>query len=131
ILACGDECLKAPDAPKPLPQYSQAVNYNGMIYCSGNIGMDPKTMTLVEGSIKDRTRQALTNLRNILEAGGSSFDHVVKCNIFLTTMDNFAAMNEVWDEFSPVDPKPVRRPYVPFKLFTADAEFVVLILCVN
>ncbi|KAK2753666.1 hypothetical protein FQN55_000029 [Onygenales sp. PD_40] len=102
----------SPDAPKPLPQYSQAVNYNGMIYCSGNIGMDPKTMTLVEGSIKDRTQQALTNLRNILEAGGSSFDRAVKCNIFLTTMDNFAAMNDVWDEFFPDDPKSVRRPYV-------------------
>lgn len=97
------------NAPTPLPQFSQAVTFNGMVYCSGNIGLDPKTMKLVEGSVTDRTRQALTNLRHILEAAGSSFDRVVKCNIFLTTMADFAKMNEAWDEFFPNDPKPVRK----------------------
>ncbi|KAF7526235.1 hypothetical protein G7054_g10831 [Neopestalotiopsis clavispora] len=96
-------------APKPLPQFSQAVKYNGVIYCSGNIGLDPATFRLVEGGVKEETRRALRNLSTILEEAGSSFKNVFKVNIFLTTMDNFATMNEAWDEFFTQDVKPVRN----------------------
>jgi 2-iminobutanoate/2-iminopropanoate deaminase len=99
--------VSTPNSPVPLPQFSQAVKYNNMIYCSGNIGLDPKTNQLVSGTVTDRTRQALCNLSAILEAGGSSLDRVVKANIFLTTMDNFAAMNAAWDEFFTENPKHV------------------------
>ena len=78
-----------------------------MIYCSGNIGINPDTKSLVEGSITDRTEQALTNLKHILNAAGSSLENVVKVNIFITTMDNFAKMNEAWDEFFTAEVKPV------------------------
>ncbi|KAK7941399.1 L-psp endoribonuclease family protein [Apiospora aurea] len=93
-------------APKPLPQFSQAVKYNGMVYCSGSIGFDPATSSLVEGGVKNQTRRALQNLAAVLEAAGSSLDSVVKVNIFLTTMDNFAAMNEAYDEFFKQEVKP-------------------------
>ncbi|KAK6087101.1 hypothetical protein SCUP234_02194 [Seiridium cupressi] len=93
-------------APKPLPQFSQAVKYNGTVYCSGNIGFDPATFQLVEGGVKEQTRRALRNLSTVLEEAGSSLNNVVKVNIFLTTMDNFAAMNEAWDEFFTQDVKP-------------------------
>ena len=96
-----------PSAPKPLPHFSQAVTYNNMVYCSGNIGLDPATNKLVEGTVTDRTRQALRNLRAVLEAAGSGFDRVVKANIFIPNMDNFAQVNVAWDEVFTEDPKPV------------------------
>ncbi|KAK1757289.1 putative letm1-like protein [Echria macrotheca] len=100
-------------APKPLPQFSQAVKYNGMVYCSGNIGLDPVSWKVVDGTVKDRTRQALTNISAILEQAGSSLRNVVKMNIFLTNMDNFAAMNEGYDEFFTWDPKPINESKTP------------------
>ncbi|KAJ4292990.1 hypothetical protein N0V88_005654 [Collariella sp. IMI 366227] len=96
------------NAPKPIPQLSQAVKYNGMVYCSGSLGVDPKTRQFVEGSVKDRTRQALKNLTAVLAAAGSSIENVVKVNVFLTDMSNFAAMNEVYDEFFVSEPRPCR-----------------------
>ncbi|KAI9729262.1 MAG: hypothetical protein M1834_006932 [Cirrosporium novae-zelandiae] len=94
-------------APLPLPQFSQAIVYNGMIYCSGNVGIDPKTSKLVEGSVTDRAAQALSNLASILEAAGSSLENVVKVNIFLTDMANFAALNKAYDAVFQ-EPKPCR-----------------------
>ena len=101
------EGVSTKKAPAPLPQFSQAVKYNGMVYCSGSIGLDPSSWKSVEGTVKDRTRQALQNLSAVLDEAGSSLRNVVKMNIFLTTMDDFAAMNEAYDEFFTWDPKPV------------------------
>ncbi|RMJ15926.1 hypothetical protein CDV36_004409 [Fusarium kuroshium] len=92
----------------PLPQFSQAVKYNGMVYCSGTLGIDPATDELVPGTVTDRARMALKNLQAILEAAGSSMDRVVKANIFLANMKDFDAVNVAWDEFFPKDPKPCR-----------------------
>ena len=78
-----------------------------MIYCSGNIGINPDNKSLVEGSITERTIQALTNLEHILKAGGSSLENVVKVNVFITTMDNFDAMNAGYLKFFS-SPLPVR-----------------------
>ena len=99
--------ISTPNAPPPLPQFSQAIKLKDMLYCSGNIGMDPTTGKIVEGTVTDRARQALRNLAAVLAAGGSGFDRVVKANIFLTSMDNFAAVNAAWDEVFTEDPKPV------------------------
>ncbi|RSL60260.1 hypothetical protein CEP53_005503 [Fusarium sp. AF-6] len=92
----------------PLPQFSQAVKYNGMVYCSGTLGIDPATDELVLGTVTDRARMALNNLQAVLEAAGSSMDRVVKANIFLANMKDFDAVNIAWDEFFPKDPKPCR-----------------------
>lgn len=94
-------------APAPIPQLSQAVTYNGLIFCSGQLGMDPETGALLTGSIQDRARQIFRNLKAVLEAGGSSLEDVLKVNIYLTDMANFASFNEVWDEFFTTQPKPV------------------------
>ncbi|CVL06357.1 probable brt1 protein [Fusarium mangiferae] len=96
------------DACAPLPQFSQAVKYNGMVYCSGSIGIDPATDDLVPGSVTDRARMALKNLQVVLEAAGSSLDRVVKANVFLADMKDFGAFNVAWDEFFPNEPKPCR-----------------------
>jgi reactive intermediate/imine deaminase len=96
-------------APPPLPQFVQAVKHNGLLFCSGSIGVDPATGNIVEGTVADRTLQALKNLTAVLEAGGSSLDQVLKVNIYLTDMANFATMNEAWDKVftgsKPVSPE--------------------------
>lgn len=94
-------------ASAALPQFSQAVKYHGMVYCSGTLGIDPATDELVPGSITDRARVALRNLKKILEAADSNLDRVVKANIYLADMKDFAAFNVAWDEAFPQDPKPV------------------------
>ncbi|ROW07263.1 hypothetical protein VMCG_03893 [Cytospora schulzeri] len=117
------EAVLTENAPKPLPQFSQAVKYNGMVYCSGNIGIDPKTSKAVEGTVKDRTRQALKNIQAVLEEAGSSLSNVVKVNVFITTMDNFATMNEAYDEFFTSSPKPCRTCVAVKQLpFDTDVE---------
>ncbi|ORY58877.1 Endoribonuclease L-PSP/chorismate mutase-like protein [Pseudomassariella vexata] len=103
-------------SPKPLPQFSQAVKFNGMVYCSGNIGLDPATSKLVDGGVKEQTRQALKNLSAVLAEAGSGISNVIKVNVFLTTMDNFAAMNEAYDEFFNTETKPCRTCVAVYQL---------------
>ncbi|KAK7736627.1 hypothetical protein SLS53_006830 [Cytospora paraplurivora] len=117
------EAVLTESAPKPLPQFSQAVKYNGLVYCSGNIGMDPNTSKIVDGTVKDRTRQALKNLQAILAEAGSSLSNAVKVNVFITTMDDFATMNEAYDEFFTAAPKPCRTCVAVKQLpFNTDVE---------
>jgi len=86
------------EAPKAIGPYSQAVVANGMVYCSGQIAMDPATGAIDAVDVAAQTRRVLTNLSAVLRAAGSSLDHVVKCTVFLQSMDDFAAMNEVYAE---------------------------------
>ncbi|KAI1361154.1 L-psp endoribonuclease family protein [Xylaria arbuscula] len=103
------EAVSTQNAPAPLPQFSQAIKYNGMVYCSGSIGMDMTTKALAQGGVQPETRAAIKNMSAILEAAGSSLDNIVKINVFLTTMDDFAPMNEVYDEFfGSINAKPCR-----------------------
>jgi len=87
-------------APKPLPGiYSQAIKAGGMVYCSGAVPMDAQTMKLIDGDVKAHTHQCIKNLSAILEAAGTSIDKVVKVNVFLADMGDFAAMNEVYTQY--------------------------------
>lgn len=86
-------------APAAIGPYCQAISLGGMVYCSGQIGLDPATGQLVEGDVQAQTRRALQNLSAVLEAAGSSLDGVVKTTVFLTDMGNFTAMNEVYATF--------------------------------
>lgn len=83
-------------APAAIGPYSQAMVAGGMVYCSGQIPMDPVTGELTGGDVQAQTDQALRNLAAVLKAAGSDFAHVVKCTVFLQSMDDFAAMNEVY-----------------------------------
>ncbi|KAI0475602.1 L-psp endoribonuclease family protein [Xylariaceae sp. FL0804] len=98
-MAATKVAVTSDKAPAPLPVFSQAIKYNGMVYCSGNVGKDPVTRKLAEGGVKAETKLALTHMKNVLEAGNSGLNNIVKVNVFLTTMDDFAAMNEVYVEF--------------------------------
>ncbi len=91
-------------APKAIGPYSQAVRTDSMIYTAGQIGLDPATMEIVSGGIEAETRQALTNLKNILEAAGSSLEHVVKTLVFLQDMADFPKMNAIYAEYFPENP---------------------------
>lgn len=83
-------------APQAIGPYSQAVIAGGLIFTAGQVGFDPATMTIVPGDVKAQTDRVLLNLRAILEGGGSSLGKVVKTTVFLASMDDFAAMNEVY-----------------------------------
>lgn len=86
-------------APKALGPYSVAVHAGEFIFTAGQLGLDPATNELAPGGIESQTRQALTNIKHILEAAGSSLDKVVKTTVFLQDMAEFAQMNYVYGEF--------------------------------
>ncbi len=86
-------------APQAIGPYSQAIRTDSMIYTAGQIGLDPATMELVPGGVEEQTRQALTNLSNVLEAAGSDLGHIVKTTVFLKDMNDFPKVNFVYAEF--------------------------------
>lgn len=91
-------------APAAIGPYSQAIRAGEMIFCSGQIGIDPASGELAKGDVQEQTRRALQNLTEVLEASGSGLDRVVKTTIFLASMDDFTAVNETYAEFFPKDP---------------------------
>lgn len=86
-------------APKAIGPYSQAIEANGLVITSGQLPIDPATGEFAPGGIKEQTRQSLTNAKAILEEAGISMANVIKTTVFLSDMNNFAAMNEVYAEF--------------------------------
>lgn len=93
-------------APAAIGPYSQAIEVNGVVYTSGVIPVDPQTGNIPEGSV-EQARQAFKNLKNLVEASGSSMDKVIKTTVFIKEMNDFAAINEVYAEFFPA-PYPAR-----------------------
>lgn len=91
-------------APKALGPYSQAISANGLIFCSGQVAIDPATNNVIAGDVSAQTERVLKNLTAVLEAAGSSFDKVVKTTVFLKNMGDFAAMNEVYGRFFSAQP---------------------------
>lgn len=92
------EMIATDKAPAALGPYSQAIRANGMIYCSGQIPINPASGTVEAGTIEGQTAQSITNLRNVLEKAGSSLAKVVKTTVFIRDMNDFAALNKVYAE---------------------------------
>ena len=90
------EAIATNRAPAALGPYSQAIKTDTLLFCSGQLGLDPETGNLVEGGVEAQAQQALANLRAVLEASGSSMARVVKTVIFLADMADFAAVNAVY-----------------------------------
>ena len=86
-------------APKAIEPYSQAIEAGGLVFVSGQLPVNPTTGEFAEGGIKEQTRQSLTNAQQVLQAAGTDLSRVVKTTVFLSDMDNFGAMNEVYAEF--------------------------------
>ena len=87
------------NAPKAIGPYSQAIKTDGLIFASGQIPLDPATMQIVAGGIREQTERVMNNLSAVLEAAGSSLQHVVKTTVFLADLNDFAEMNETYGQF--------------------------------
>lgn len=107
--------IQTPHAPQSIGPYSQATEINGMLFISGQIPIDPAIGKVVEGGIKEQTKQVMENIKAILEAAGYTFANVVKSTCLLSTMDDFAAMNEVYGSYYHTNP-PARAAYAVVKL---------------
>ena len=93
------EIVSTDKAPGAIGPYSQAIKAGGMVFCSGQIPIDPATGNFVSDVVAEQTEQVLKNLSEVLEAAGSSMDEVVKTTVFLADMNDFAEMNEVYSRF--------------------------------
>lgn len=94
-------------APAAIGPYSQAIEVNGMVYTSGVIPIDPASGELVGGPAANQADQALSNLKNLLEAAGTSMENVIKTVVFIKNMDDFGSINEVYGKYFP-EPYPAR-----------------------
>ena len=97
------------NAPAPIGPYNQAVLVNDTLYLSGQIPLVPSTMVLVEGDLTAETKQVMENLKAVLAAANMSFEHVVKSSIFLSDMNNFATVNEVYGRYFDEKTAPARE----------------------
>jgi 2-iminobutanoate/2-iminopropanoate deaminase len=86
-------------APEAIGPYSQAISCGSMVYCSGQIPVDPQTGEIVSGDIADQTHQVMKNLSAVLNEAGVSFNEVVKCTIYLQDLQNFSKVNEVYAQY--------------------------------
>jgi 2-iminobutanoate/2-iminopropanoate deaminase len=93
-----------PAAPAAIGPYSQAVRSNGFVFCSGQIPIDPSSGQLVTGGIETQTERVLDNLKEVLDAAGTSLDKVVKTTIFVADMADFGAVNGVYARYFPTNP---------------------------
>ena len=86
-------------APQAIGPYSQAVRFNDLLFISGQIPIEPRSGAILAGNIKEQTKQILENLNSILTAGESSLNNVLRVTIFLTNLEDYAAVNEVYTQF--------------------------------
>ncbi|MCB0414245.1 MAG: RidA family protein [Bdellovibrionales bacterium] len=92
------------NAPAPVGPYSQAVEANGFVYCSGQIPLDAKSGELVTGDIQAQTKKVMENIGEVLKAAQLSYKNIIKSAIFITDMNDFAKVNEIYAEYFPENP---------------------------
>lgn len=120
------EAIHSDKAPKAVGPYSQATSIGDLVFCSGQVPIDPSTGEIVSGGIEAQTKQVMVNLENVLAAAGLNFTHVVKTTIFLQDMANFSKVNQVYAEFFKV-PYPARATIEVAKLpLGADVEIELI-----
>jgi 2-iminobutanoate/2-iminopropanoate deaminase len=100
--------VSTPDAPAAIGPYSQAVVHGGLVYCSGQIAIDPATNELAGGDVASQTRRVLDNLTHVLGAAGSGLDRALKLTVYLASMADFPAVNEVYGSYFPGGSPPAR-----------------------
>ena len=123
------QIVSTDQAPAAIGPYSQAVKANGLVFCSGQIPLDPATGERVAGDIRTQTRRVLDNLKAVLAAAGSSLGNVVKATVFLADMNDYAAMNEVYGDYFG-DSKPARAAVEVSRLpKDVGVEIEVVALC--
>ena len=100
--------ISTDSAPQAVGPYSQAVVANGMVYCSGQIPLDPVTQEIVSGGVQEQAYQVMENLKVVLEAAGSSFEQVVKSTIFVKSLEDYSVVNKVYGSYF-VEKPPARE----------------------
>ena len=98
-----------PNAPKPVGPYSPAVMSGGLLFCAGQIALDPQTMQLVPGGVEAQTKQVMENLSAVLKAAGSDFSRVAMTTIFLTNIADGKVVNEIYGKYVSPDAPPARQ----------------------
>lgn len=98
------EIIQTSAAPAAIGPYSQAVRWNGLVFASGQIPLDPATGQIVGGGIEEQTVRVLENLKAVLEAAGARLDTVLKTTIYLKNLGDFAKVNEIYARYFAVDP---------------------------
>jgi len=98
------EVVATDAAPKAIGPYSPAIRANGLVFCSGQIALDPATNQLIQGDVTAQTDRVLKNLTAVLQQAGSSLDKAVKTTVFLKSMGDFAAMNETYGKYFTSNP---------------------------
>jgi 2-iminobutanoate/2-iminopropanoate deaminase len=101
------QVVTAPDAPKAMGAYSPAIKAGNLLFISGQIPVDPATGDLIQGDIAAQADQVMRNLTALLRAAGASFTNVVRTTVYLSDMNDFAGMNEIYSKYI-VDPPPAR-----------------------
>jgi 2-iminobutanoate/2-iminopropanoate deaminase len=104
------QAISTTSAPAAVGPYSQAIALGDLVFCSGQIGLDPASGVLVDGGVEAQAERALQNLGAVLDAAGCTFADVVKTTVFLAEIDDFAAVNAVYARFMP-DPPPARSTF--------------------
>ena len=102
------QIISSPNAPSAIGAYSPAVRFGDLIFTAGQIGVNPTDRKLVEGGVEAETRQALTNIKHLLEAAGSGLDNVLKTTVFLKDIADFGKFNAVYGEFFTAGSAPAR-----------------------
>ena len=101
--------INTPNAPAPIGPYNQAVLVGNTLYTSGQIALNPKTMELVLDDIKTETKQVMENMKAVLAAANMTFENVIKTSIFISDMNNFALINEVYGSYFDEETAPARE----------------------
>lgn len=96
--------ISTENAPQAIGPYSQAVQAGNLLFVSGQIALEPQTGELVQGDVKTQTKRVMENLKGVVEAAGASLGQIVKCTIFLKSMDDFATVNEIYGSYFQSDP---------------------------
>jgi len=100
----GKQIIATDLAPKAIGPYSQAVDFSGLVFLSGQIPLDPATGNLVTGGAAEQTRQVMENLGEVLRAAGAGFSNVLRSTIYLTNLEDFSKVNEVYGSYFPTEP---------------------------
>ena len=101
--------IQTSQAPAPVGPYNQAIEYNGIIYASGQIAIDPASGQLVTGSIEEETHQVMKNVKAILTEAGLTFENVLKASVFVKDMNLYSRINAVYSEYFNDDTAPARE----------------------
>ena len=124
------EIISTKDAPQAIGPYSQAIRFGNLIFASGQIPIEPETGKILKGDIKGQTKLILENLNNVLAAGGSSLDNVLRTTIFLTDLENYPVVNETYALY--FNDLPPARSTVQVAKLPMDAQIEIdAIACIN